>query len=33
MNTTEHRPAPLDSRLAPKGSMFVLEDGRNVYDS
>ena len=30
MNTTEHRPAPLDPRLAPKRSMFVLEDGRNV---
>src|SRR6202051_23789 len=23
-------PAPLDPRLAPKRSMFVLEDGRNV---
>ena len=32
MNTpsTEHRPVPLDPRLAPKRSMFVLEDGRNV---
>lgn len=27
---SEHRPAPLDPRLAPKKSMFVLEDGRNV---
>jgi FHS family L-fucose permease-like MFS transporter len=25
-----HHPAPLDPRLAPKRSMFVLEDGRNV---
>ena len=29
--SSEHRPAPLDPRLAPKGSMFVLEDGRNVF--
>ena len=28
--SSEHRPAPLDPRLAPKKSMFVLEDGRNV---
>ena len=26
----EHRPAPLDPRLGPKRSMFVLDDGRNV---
>lgn len=25
-----HQPVPLDPRLAPKKSMFVLEDGRNV---
>ncbi|MEY2498410.1 MAG: transporter, family, L-fucose permease [Verrucomicrobiota bacterium] len=33
MDTTssEHRPGPLDPRLAPKRSMFVLEDGRNVF--
>jgi MFS transporter, FHS family, L-fucose permease len=32
MNTppAEHHPMPLDPRLAPKRSMFVLEDGRNV---
>jgi FHS family L-fucose permease-like MFS transporter len=30
MNTAEHQPAPVDPRLAPKKSMFVLEDGRNV---
>ena len=30
MSTTEHHPAPLDPRLAPKRSMFILEDGRNV---
>jgi FHS family L-fucose permease-like MFS transporter len=30
MDTAEHRPAPLDPRLASKRSMFVLEDGRNV---
>ncbi|MEY2486275.1 MAG: transporter, family, L-fucose permease [Verrucomicrobiota bacterium] len=29
-SSSEHRPAPLDPRLAPKKSMFVLEDGRNV---
>jgi FHS family L-fucose permease-like MFS transporter len=29
-STSEPRPAPLDPRLAPKKSMFVLEDGRNV---
>jgi FHS family L-fucose permease-like MFS transporter len=29
-SSSEHRPAPLDPRLAPKRSMFVLEDGRNV---
>jgi FHS family L-fucose permease-like MFS transporter len=28
--SSEHRPAPLDPRFAPKRSMFVLEDGRNV---
>jgi MFS transporter, FHS family, L-fucose permease len=28
--SSEARPAPLDPRLAPKRSMFVLEDGRNV---
>lgn len=28
--SSEHRPAPLDPRLAPTRSMFVLEDGRNV---
>ncbi len=27
---SQPRPAPLDPRLAPKKSMFVLEDGRNV---
>jgi MFS transporter, FHS family, L-fucose permease len=33
MNTpsSEHRPVPLDPRLAPKKSMFVLEDGRSVF--
>ena len=30
MNTTEDRPAPLDPRHAPKRSMFVTDDGRNV---
>src|SRR5882757_612590 len=30
MDIAEHRPAPLDPRRAPKRSMFVLEDGRNV---
>ena len=29
--SSEHRPAPLDPRLAPKRTMFVLEDGRNVF--
>ena len=29
-SSSEQRPAPLDPRLAPKKSMFVLEDGRNV---
>src|ERR1700736_5947973 len=29
-SSLEHRPAPLDPRLGPKKSMFVLEDGRNV---
>src|ERR1700719_3816340 len=29
-SSSAHRPAPLDPRLAPKKSMFVLEDGRNV---
>jgi MFS transporter, FHS family, L-fucose permease len=29
-SSSEHHPAPLDPRLAPKRSMFVLEDGRNV---
>jgi len=28
--SSELRPAPLDPRLGPKRSMFVLEDGRNV---
>jgi MFS transporter, FHS family, L-fucose permease len=28
--SSEHRPAPLDPRLAPRKSMFVLGDGRNV---
>ncbi|PZR72337.1 MAG: MFS transporter [Chthoniobacterales bacterium] len=28
--SSEHRPTPLDPRLAPKKSMFVLDDGRNV---
>jgi len=30
MSTTEPPPASLDLRLAPKRSMFVLNDGRNV---
>jgi FHS family L-fucose permease-like MFS transporter len=30
MDSSEHHPMPLDPRLAPKRSMFVLEDGRNV---
>src|SRR5882724_13040702 len=30
MSTTESPPASLDPRLAPKRSMFVLNDGRNV---
>src|SRR5450759_1661110 len=32
MNTpsSEHRPAPLDPALAPRKSMFVTDDGRNV---
>ncbi|MEY2563290.1 MAG: transporter, family, L-fucose permease [Verrucomicrobiota bacterium] len=30
-SSSEHRPAPLDPRLAAKKSMFVLEDGRNVF--
>jgi MFS transporter, FHS family, L-fucose permease len=29
-SSSEPRPTPLDPRLAPKKSMFVLEDGRNV---
>src|SRR6202163_3178942 len=29
-SSSEHRLAPLDPRLAPKKSMFVLDDGRNV---
>ena len=29
--SSEHGPAPLDPRLAPKKNMFVLEDGRNVW--
>jgi MFS transporter, FHS family, L-fucose permease len=29
-SSSAHHPAPLDPRLAPKRSMFVLEDGRNV---
>src|SRR6195256_1784744 len=29
-SSSAHHPAPLDPRLAPKKSMFVLEDGRNV---
>ena len=28
--SSEHRPASLDPRLAPRKSMFVLDDGRNV---
>ena len=28
--SSENRPAPLDPRQAPKRSMFVLDDGRNV---
>jgi FHS family L-fucose permease-like MFS transporter len=28
--SSEHRPAPPDPRLAPRKSMFVLGDGRNV---
>jgi MFS transporter, FHS family, L-fucose permease len=28
--SSEHRPALLDPRLAPRKSMFVLDDGRNV---
>jgi len=31
MEPSEHHPTPLDPRLAPKRSMFVLEDGRNVF--
>lgn len=31
MATTEHRPAPLDPRSAPGKSMFVTEDGQNVF--
>ncbi|HYJ06749.1 MAG TPA: sugar MFS transporter [Chthoniobacterales bacterium] len=27
----EHHPRPLDPRLAPNRTMFVLEDGRNVW--
>ena len=30
-STPEHHPKPLDPRVAPKKSMFVLEDGRNVW--
>src|SRR3977135_2828064 len=30
MDSSAHHPTPLDPRLAPKRSMFVLEDGRNV---
>jgi MFS transporter, FHS family, L-fucose permease len=29
-SSSAHHPTPLDPRLAPKRSMFVLEDGRNV---
>jgi MFS transporter, FHS family, L-fucose permease len=29
-SSSEHRRPPLDPQLAPKKSMFVLEDGRNV---
>ncbi len=29
-SSSAHDPTPLDPRLAPKRSMFVLEDGRNV---
>ena len=29
--SSEHHPRPLDPRLAPQKSMFVLEDGRNVW--
>ena len=29
-SSSAHRLTPLDPRLAPKRSMFVLEDGRNV---
>jgi FHS family L-fucose permease-like MFS transporter len=29
-SAAEHRPVPLDPRRAPKKSMFVLDDGRNV---
>ena len=29
--SSEPHPRPLDPRLAPKKSMFVLEDGRNVW--
>jgi MFS transporter, FHS family, L-fucose permease len=29
-SSSAHHPVPLDPRLAPKRSMFVLEDGRNV---
>ncbi len=30
MDTTTHHPAPLDPGAAPKRSMFITEDGRNV---
>jgi FHS family L-fucose permease-like MFS transporter len=29
--TPQHHPRPLDPRLAPTRSMFILEDGRNVW--
>ncbi len=31
MNASEHRPARLDPRTAPTKSMFVTEDGQNVF--